>query len=107
MKRLAQVIRLHPDAIDEYERVHRDVPEAVLATLRASQMTNYSIFRYGVLLVAYLEYAGEDLESDLALIAADPATRAWWRITEPLQDPVPERASGEWWHVIPEVFHLD
>jgi L-rhamnose mutarotase len=107
MKRLAQVIGLRPDAIDEYERIHRAVPDEVLARLRASHMTNYSIFRYGMLLVAYLEYAGDDLEADLASIAADAATQAWWKITEPLQDPVAERSAGEWWHEIPEVFHLD
>jgi L-rhamnose mutarotase len=107
MKRLAQVIRLRPEAIERYERIHRDVPEAVLARLRASHMTNYSIFRYGSLLVAYLEYAGDDLEADLAAMAADLATRAWWQITEPLQEPVPERSAGDWWHEIPEVFHLD
>jgi len=107
MRRLAQVIRLRPDAVDEYERVHRGVPGAVLAQLRASHLTNYSIFRHGLLLIAYLEYTGHDLEADLAAIAADPATRAWWRVTEPLQEPVPERAPGEWWHELPEVFHLD
>ncbi len=101
------MIRLRPDAIDEYERIHRDVPDAVLVRLRASHMTNYTIFRHGLLLVAYLEYAGEDLQGDLAAIAADPATQAWWRVTEPLQDPVPEIAPGEWWHDIAEVFHLD
>jgi L-rhamnose mutarotase len=107
VRRLAQVIRLRPEAVDEYERIHRDVPDAVLARLRASHMTNYSIFRYELLLVAYLDYTGDDLAGDLAAIAADPATKEWWRVTEPLQDPVPEAAPGEWWHDIPEVFHLD
>jgi len=105
--RLAQVIRLRPEAIDEYERIHRDIPAAVLARLRASHMTNYSIYRYGTLLIAYLEYAGDDLEADRAAIAADPATLAWWRITDPLQEPVAEAAPDGWWHDIPEVFHLD
>jgi L-rhamnose mutarotase len=107
MKRIAQVVRVHPDAIDEYERMHRAVPDGVLDRLRASHMTNYSIFRYGTLLVAYLEYTGDDLAADLAAISADAATRAWWQITEPQQDPVAERSAGEWWHAIPEVFHLD
>ena len=31
----------------------------------------------------------------------------WWAICEPMQDPVPERREGEWWHEIPEVFHTD
>jgi L-rhamnose mutarotase len=104
---MAQVIRVRPEAIDAYERVHRDVPSAVLDRLRASHVTNYSIYRYGTLLVAYLEYVGDDFEADLAAIAADPATQAWWLITDPMQEGVPERSTGEWWHQIPEVFHLD
>jgi L-rhamnose mutarotase len=52
MKRLAQVIRVRPEAIDEYERIHRDVPSAVLDRLRTSHVTDYSIYRYGTLLVA-------------------------------------------------------
>jgi L-rhamnose mutarotase len=107
MKRIARVIRLRSESIDEYERVHRAVPDGVLERLRASHMTNYSIFRYGTLLIAYLEYRGDDLAADVASIAADGATQAWWRITEPMQDPVAERSAGEWWHEIPEVFHLD
>jgi L-rhamnose mutarotase len=107
MKRLAQVIRVRPEAIDEYERIHRDVPSAVLDRLRTSHVTDYSIYRYGTLLVAYLEYVGDDFEDDFAAIAGDPATQAWWRITNPMQEAVPERATGEWWHEIPEVFHLD
>ena len=78
----------------------------VMAAL-ASIVYTARVFRYGTLLMAYSEYVGRDLEADLAAIAADPATEAWWGITEPLQDPVPERASGEWWHQLPEVFHLD
>jgi L-rhamnose mutarotase len=107
MKRLAQVIRVRPEAIDEYERIHRDVPLGVLDRLRASHVTNYSIYRHGTLLVAYLEYVGDDFAADFAAIAADPATQAWWQITDPMQEPVAERAPGEWWHVVPEVFHLD
>jgi len=40
-------------------------------------------------------------------MAADPETREWWAIMEPMQDPVPTRAKGEWWASMEEVFHLD
>jgi L-rhamnose mutarotase len=43
----------------------------------------------------------------MAAIAADPITQDWWAVCEPLQRPFPDRAEGEWWKTIPEVFHLD
>jgi L-rhamnose mutarotase len=65
------------------------------------------IFRCGEILFSYLEYTGTDPEADNAAIAADEATREWWTVCEPLQRPLADRAPGEWWKAIPEVFHLD
>jgi L-rhamnose mutarotase len=107
VKRVAAVIGLRPDSIAEYEKLHADVWPAVLEQLARSSIDNYSIYRYGGLLFSYYEYGGDDLERDLAAMAADPATREWWALCEPLQLPVPERADGEWWHRLDEVFHCD
>jgi L-rhamnose mutarotase len=54
-----------------------------------------------------MEYTGTDYEKDMALIAADPETQRWWKITDPMQSQVPEARPNEWWHVIPENFHVD
>ncbi|WP_349897511.1 L-rhamnose mutarotase [Parafrigoribacterium soli] len=107
MKRLASVIGLPPENVAEYERLHAAVWPDVLARLSASNVRNYSIFRHGDVLFSYMEYVGDDLDSDMAAIAADPATQEWWKVCEPLQRPVADRAEGEWWKVIPEIFHLD
>jgi L-rhamnose mutarotase len=74
--------------------------------LTASHITNYSIFRHGELLFAYMEYTGEDYDADMEAMAADPDTQAWWALCNPLQRPVADRADGEWWKTLPEVFHL-
>ena len=107
MKRIATVIGLPPENVEEYERLHASVWPEVLARLSASNVTNYSIFRDGDVLFSYMEYVGDDLESDMAAIGADPATQDWWKICEPLQRPMTDRGEGEWWKEIPEVFHLD
>lgn len=107
MIRLASVIGIHPDRVEEYERLHAAVWPGVLDRLRRSSMTNYSIFRMGDLLFSYLEYTGSDLAADEAAIAADPVTQEWWALCKPMQRPLPDRAEGEWWMAIPEVFHLD
>jgi L-rhamnose mutarotase len=79
----------------------------VLRRIARSNIRNYSIFRYGDLLFSYFDYAGDDLAADLAAMADDPVTRQWWALCSPLQRPVTERRSGEWWHVLREVFHVD
>lgn len=107
VKRIAQVIGIKPEEIEEYERIHANVWPKVLATIKKANIKNYSIFRYEHLLFSYMEYTGANYEEDMKLIAADPETQRWWKITAPMQSQVPEAQVGEWWHTISENFHLD
>jgi L-rhamnose mutarotase len=107
VRRVASVIGLDPAGAAEYERLHADVWPDVLRHIARSNIHNYSIYRYGDLLFSYYEYVGEDLDADLASMAADPTTQRWWALCSPLQRPVAERGAGQWWHVLPEVFHVD
>jgi L-rhamnose mutarotase len=43
----------------------------------------------------------------MAKIAADPKTREWWSHTDPMQEPLDDRAEGDWWATMREVFHVD
>ncbi|MFM8621755.1 MAG: L-rhamnose mutarotase [Candidatus Nanopelagicaceae bacterium] len=107
MTRYASVIGLKPENRAEYERLHADVWPDVLAKIYECNIRNYSIYRYGELLFAYFEYIGSDFDGDMAKMAADPMTQKWWDVCKPLQTPVANRADGEWWASIPEVFHVD
>lgn len=107
MKRFAQLIHVKPEAIPEYERVHEAVWAEVLETIEKCNIRNYSIFRQGTLLVAYFEYHGDDYAADMAKMAADPKTQAWWKITDPMQEPLAGHAEGAWWTEAKEVFHTD
>ena len=49
----------------------------MLERLSLSNIRSYSIYRYGELLLSYMEYVGEDYDADTALIAADPITQRW------------------------------
>ena len=107
MRRFGQIIRLKPECIEEYERLHAAVWPEVLATIHACHMHNYSIFRHGILLFAYFEYDGDDFAADMRKMAADPKTQEWWSHTDPMQEPFEERAEGDWWLNAKEVFHAD
>jgi len=105
MRRFGQIIGLKSDQIEAYEQLHTAAWPEVLATIYACNMRNYSIFRHNETLFAYFEYIGDDYEADMAKMAADPKTREWWALTEPMQVPLETRAPGEWWTPIKEVFH--
>lgn len=106
-QRLASVIRVRPDRVEEYVQLHSAVWPEVLEALRQAHMTNYSIYLHGDLLFSYVEYRGSDLTTDLASIADDPATKRWWSLTGPMQETLRAADDEDWWLPIGEVFHLE
>ena len=50
---------------------------------------------------------GSDFAADMAKMAADSITQKWWDVCMPCQDPLPNKAEGEWWADMEEVFHAD
>ena len=107
MQRFGQVLRVKPEHRDDYVRYHADVWPEVLATIKACNISNYSIFMHDDWLFAYFEYTGDDFQADMRKMAEDPSTQEWWSVMEPMQDPVPTRKQGEWWADMDEVFHVD
>jgi L-rhamnose mutarotase len=107
MKRYGSLIRLKPEKQDEYIRLHADVPPAVLQMIRDCGIRNYTIYLKDGLLFSHFEYHGTDFPTDMAKMAADPATQAWWKLTDPCQEPLDTRQEGEWWASMQEVFHID
>ena len=107
MQRHGSVIRVKPEHLDQYKAYHAAVWPGVLATIRACNIRNYSIYYKDGYLFGYFEYVGNDYAADLARIAADPETQRWWSIMGPMQEPLGTRAPGEWWAEMEEVFHSD
>jgi L-rhamnose mutarotase len=107
MQRMAMVIDVKPEKLEEYRRLHAEAWPEVLAALRRAHVSNYSIHLKDHTLFGYLEYHGDDWEADMATVAADPATKRWWALTDPCQQPWPSRAEGEWWARMEPVFLME
>lgn len=112
MKRCGSVLGLREECIEEYRRLHAAVWPEVLRMITACNMRNYSIYLRRLpdgrhYLFSYFEYVGEDFAADMARMAADPLTQRWWDLCMPCQKPLPDRAEGEWWAEMTEVFHWD
>ena len=107
MKRYGQVIGLKPEHYDEYVEAHADVWPGVLAKISECNIRNYSIFHRAGQMFAYFEYVGDDFAADMQKMADDPETQRWWDWMMPMQEPLADRAEGEWWADMEEVFHTD
>ena len=107
MKRYGQVIKVKPDKIDEYKKLHAAVWPEVKKMIADCNIRNYSIYLKDGFLFSYYEYVGNDYDMDMKKMAADPITQKWWEVCEPCQEPIENREPGEWWANMEEVFHQD
>ena len=111
IERHAWVTSLKPAKADYYRKLHADPWPAVSATLKKSNIQNFSIFEREIAgktyLFAYLEYTGRDFDADMKKMAACPHTQRWWKETDPCQMGLANRKEGEWWKAMEEVYHLD
>jgi L-rhamnose mutarotase len=105
MKRYGMVIKVKPDKLEEYKRLHANVWPEVLKMIKECHINNYSIYFKDDLLFSYFEYTGENYEGDMERMAADPVTQKWWDVCMPCQQPLDTRNEGEWWAEMEEVFH--
>jgi L-rhamnose mutarotase len=109
MKRIGGTIGLRKECLEEYKRIHVKLWPEIERAIKEAGIANYSIYYLDGQLFGYFEYTGPDdeLEARMKRLAAAPRMREWWDVTEPLQIPRPDRAPGDWWTTMTEVFHLD
>lgn len=109
MQRMAMLIGLKPEKIEEYKELHANCWPGILDMISKCNIANYSIYLKEPenLLFGYWEYTGDDFEADAAKMAADPLTQKWWDVCMPCQAPLETRKKGEWWAMMEEVFHHD
>jgi L-rhamnose mutarotase len=107
MQRYGMVIKVKPEKLDEYKRLHASVWLGVLEMIRECNIRNYTIYHKDCFLFSHFEYHGDNFQADMDKMAADPETQRWWAVCKPCQEPLPTRLAGEWWAGMEEVFHLD
>ena len=112
MKRYGSVVGVKEDKLEEYKELHAAVWPDVLKMIEDCNLHNYSIYLRKLpdgnhYLFSYFEYTGDDFAADCAKMAADATTQKWWDVCMPCHTPLPDRAEGEWWADMEEVFHSD
>ncbi len=94
--RVGSLIRLRPEYQERYIILHKHVFPEVLDRIQKSNIRNYSIFLKDGMLFSYYEYVGSSYDADMKAIG-DTVTNEWWKLTDPMQEPLSDRKEGEWW----------
>ena len=105
IQRYGSMIGLKPEYEERYLILHKHAFPGVLDRIRKCNIRNYSIFLKDGILFAHFEYVGSDFEKDMADMA-DEITRDWWKLTDPMQEPLENRKPEEWWASMDEVFYF-
>ncbi|BEJ13311.1 hypothetical protein CspHIS471_0304850 [Cutaneotrichosporon sp. HIS471] len=112
-KRICQVIKVKPESLNEYKRVHASVWPNVLDALQKAHLVDYSIHYFAPLslLIATMRYVGNNYEADMESIKESEPTRQWWQMTDGFQESFVDGAmgseAGEWWSPTEEVFRFE
>ncbi|PAF42327.1 L-rhamnose mutarotase [Helicobacter sp. 11S03491-1] len=107
MRRYGQIIKVKPEKLQDYKKLHASPWKEVNAMIKKCHIQNYSIFYRDGFLFGYFEYVGEDFEADMQKMAQDEMTKLWWQHTDICQLPIESAKKGEWWADMEEVYHLD
>lgn len=104
MARSAFKMRLKPGAEAIYKEKHDAIWPEMVELLHRQRIHNYSIFRNGLDLFAYLE-RDDDAPTDESDGEIDPVQRDWWLMMEPFMEYNDDHTPKVW--PLDEMFHLD
>ncbi|NOZ30090.1 MAG: L-rhamnose mutarotase [Chloroflexi bacterium] len=106
MERVAFVLKVRADRIEEYKERHKHVWPEMLQALREAGWRNYSLFmREDGLLFGYLET--EDFDRALAAMAEQDVNARWQAEMAPFFERLEGQRPDEGLIRLEEVFHLD
>ena len=89
--------------------IHAEPWPEMNAALSAANIRNYSIYLREPenLLFGYWEYTGTDFAADMQVLDGLAISKQWLALTDPCQARLASAAEGEWWSMMPEIYHLD
>jgi L-rhamnose mutarotase len=106
MERVAFLLRVRPDRLDEYRARHREVWPEMLDALRETGWSSYSLFlRPDGLLIGYLETPS--LEDAVAGMARTEVNSRWQAEMAEFFEELDGQAPDQGFLVLEEVFHLE
>lgn len=104
MERLCFTFEIYPGKEEEYKRRHDEIWPELVEVIQAAGLKNYSLFRRGTQIIAYVE-AHPDAATAMAFVAASEHNDRWAAWFEDVIVSL-EGTDGQL-QVCDEVWHLD
>ena len=104
LRRWAFMLRIQPGAGAEYDKAHAAVWPEMLALLKRSGISEYSIFRRGELL--FLTFRAVDFDETWSALENDPVNLRWQAAMAPYFAPLEGLHPGERFPMMEEVFWM-
>lgn len=99
--RVAWVMKLKPGNEAIYKQKHDEIWPELLALMKRDGIRNYSIYRYGLLLFAYLERDHEPPPGP----PTEEVVWRWWKMMAPYMETNPDFSPVQ--EPVEEMFHAD
>ena len=106
VKRIGMVIKIKPERLNEYLKLHADTNPGVRDLLTKYNMRNFSIYMTQLedgnyYEFGYYEYWGKDFEADVAALNKEPRNSEWLKVCDPMQIPLKGETS---WKIMQKVY---
>jgi L-rhamnose mutarotase len=105
MPRVGFRLRIKADAVEGYERDHKQVWPELLSKLKEVGISDYSIFRRGQDLILVMRVV--DFEAAWQALDKDPVNLRWQKEMAKYFEPVPDVQPGERFAMMKEVFYME
>jgi len=104
---IGSIIGLKKEFEERYIALHNHTFPEVLDRIHRSNISDYSIFLYDGILFSHMVYTGNDYDADMKAIGTDKTTREWWKLTDPMQEPLASGKKDEWWASLDLWYSID
>ena len=104
MSQYAWVLEVRPGYEEEYVRRHQEIWPEMVEALRSAGISNYSIFRHGLILFGYFET--DDIEKTQEYLASDETNRRWSEWMDPIMK-VEIDPGTQFPYLLPLQWHMD
>jgi L-rhamnose mutarotase len=104
VERLCFTFEIRPGTEDEYEKRHDEIWPELVAAIKDAGLANYTLFRRGTEIIAYVE-AHPDVATAFAKLGPTDVNRRWaeW-FSDVIVSLTDEQGNL---YAVPEVWHLD
>ena len=107
IQRYGMAVRLKDEKRQYYIDNHANVWPEVLAELKKINVQNYSIFLKEDFMFGYLEYTGNDFDSDMGKMQQIPIVDKWTKLMIDCFNPFPNNDDNKSWVIMDQIFFME